>query len=172
MAKADGHIQEAEVTVIFRAAEQGELSEETEDRIRKFREEPPRLSDCLERLGHASDVIRIAVLLQLVEVAWADGIFQQKEREALANASHLLRIPKKFLTPLLTYVRLREREESTIVEVARRELEDLGVPRAALSYFDLGDGRAAILDGLLEKLRERGRTNRFRNMVSELCQSN
>lgn len=172
IAEVDHHIHESELELIFRAVERAELSPAAVRDIQLFRVQPPRLSKCLIELAGASREIRIAVLLQLVEVAWADEVLRDEERAALARACRLLAVGEALLRPLLGYVRLKsEGGRVRSLDVARQELEDVGVPVSALTYFDLEGGHKEILDVLLRKLRTQDHASRFRSMVVDLCQA-
>ena len=170
-AEADGLVHESEEELNFGGVDGTAPSATAKDETPCFRRRSPRLRDWLSQLGHASLEERAAILLQLAEVAWANGVVLNAEGAALELASRIPGVDEATPTALLTSARLRrEGGQRGTLDIARRGLGELGVPWSALIYFELAGDSEEVLGALLEKSKARGQANRFRSTFDELRQ--
>jgi uncharacterized membrane protein YebE (DUF533 family) len=159
MANADGAIDKDELRVIFELLDLEGISTAGRRMVLGYTVQPPRLLDPLLALEHAEDQVRFGLMVNLIEVAWANDLLGVEQRYALEVARQQLRVSEEQLQALEQFVQqvravqARGLDDSHAAETVRRSVAGLaavGVPVAAV-YFSgsvIGLSAAGIISGL------------------------
>lgn len=159
MAAADDAIDKDELRLIVDLTDPDGLSDGGRQMLLGFLIEPPPLRDALEPFTFAQPELRYALLLNLVEVAWANDLRGETQTQLLELARISLAVTEaqyaaiaNFAAELRT-VRLRgidDRKAAEITSHAAAGLAAVGVPLAAVyvSGSVIGLKAAGITAGL------------------------
>jgi len=159
MAAADGTINKDELQQIFTLIDLDGVSAGGRRAIQGYIVQPPRLLDTLQALSLGDEVLRYRLMVDLVDVAWANDLVAPEQRYALEVAGRELRITAAQLAAIEQFVgqlrRLRERGiddsyAAAATKQAAASLAAVGVPLAAvyLSGSVIGLSAAGITSGL------------------------
>jgi uncharacterized tellurite resistance protein B-like protein len=159
IAVADGSIDKEELHLVFESMILEGMSQASQKEVYGYIIEPPQLSYSLERLAHADDLLRFGIMINLVDVAWADDILTAEEEEAIALAQKKLRITDEQMQEIGGFIkktkRIHERGlddnyAADTMKGAVAGLTSVGIPIAAV-YFSgsvVGLSAAGITSGL------------------------
>ncbi len=143
IAAADGTIDAGEKSIIFETMSQDEIPETTRQEVINYLSRPPQLSDALEKLTHAEDIIRYGLMICIVDIAWADDILTPSERKAILLAQEKLRVTPEQAHAIDNFIekvkeistdRFYNNEAMQIIEDAIIGLSSVGIPPNA-AYF-------------------------------------
>lgn len=159
MAAADDRVQREELELVYEVLETDGLSDEARRRLYAYAIEPPVLQECLGSFVDAPEAVRHALMLNLVEVAVADYLLTDPEREALDGAQRALGVNDEQRAAMERYAeevrRVRERgiddnHAADAVKAAVSGMTAVGVPIAAVVYSGsvVGLSAAGITSGL------------------------
>lgn len=159
MAAADGAIDKDEIQLIFQLVDLEGMAEGARRMVQSYIIQPPRLLDTLEALQHGDDTLRYGVMVNLVDVAWANDVIAPEQRIALDVAAQRLRISAEQVAAIEVFVRklktIRERglDDTYAAEATKQAaagLAAVGIPIAAvyLSGSVIGLSAAGITSGL------------------------
>jgi uncharacterized membrane protein YebE (DUF533 family) len=159
MAAADGAIDKDELQQIFELIDMDGISAGGRRVIQGYIIQPPRLLDTLQALSLGDEALRYRLMVDLVDVAWANDLVSPEQRYALEVAGRELRITAAQVAAIEQFVgRLKTIRERGIddsyaaaaTKQAAASLAAVGVPIAAvyLSGSVLGLSAAGITSGL------------------------
>ena len=104
MALADQELHEKEATLLRQLIVREGVPPELRGVLERLEASPPNLEDCLLRLRESSDLLRQWLMVQLVEMVWADDVLAAQEDEQLGQARSLLKILPRQLYAIQAYV--------------------------------------------------------------------
>jgi len=159
MAGADGAIDKDELEQIFELIDLDGISAGGRRAIQGYVIQPPRLLDTLQALSLGDEALRYRLMVDLVDVAWANDLVSPEQRYALEVAGRELRITAAQVAAIEQFVGqlkvIRERGiddsyAAAATKQAAAGLAAVGVPIAAvyLSGAVLGLSAAGITSGL------------------------
>lgn len=159
LAAADGGLDKDELQLIIDLVDLGGLSPGGRRMVLNYVVAPPALADTLAPFGAAPAPVRYALLLNLVELAWANDLLDPQQDTLLTTAQAALHVSDEQYRAIwrfmreLRAVRLRGQNDSTAAQatkVAAAGLAAVGVPLAAVyaSGSVLGLSAAGITSGL------------------------
>ena len=159
MSAADGTLDKEEVSLILETLETDGLSEEASRRLRSYVVDPPPMEQALGGLAGAPEEVQHGLMLQLVEVALADGLIEEGEQRELIEAQRALDVSDEQLQAMMGFAleakRIRERGiddayAADALKAAAAGLTATGVPLAAIVYSGsvVGLSAAGITSGL------------------------
>lgn len=159
MAAVDDQIQREELELIYETLDADGLSDEARSHLYAHAIEPPALGRCLQAFSEAPEPVRYGLMLNLVEVAVADYLLPDPEREALAEAQRALGVndeqyaAMKEFAEKMRYVRERGIDDNHAADVAKAAMSGMtavGIPIAAVVYSGsvVGLSAAGITSGL------------------------
>jgi len=159
MSAADHHVDKEEIDLIYGSLDLEGLSESSKRTVYRYVLDPPLLRDVLPTLKRADQTMRFGTLMGIVDVALADGVIENDEREALEFARvHLGATPEQ-LTAIIDFsetakkVRDRGVDDEVASDMLKRAagaLGAVGVP-ITIVYFSgavVGLSAAGITSGL------------------------
>jgi uncharacterized membrane protein YebE (DUF533 family) len=159
MAAADGMIDKDELQQIFELIDLAGISAGGRRVIQGYIIQPPRLLDTLQALCLGDEALRYRLMVDLIDVAWANDLVSPEQRYALEVAGRELQITavqvaaiEQFVGQLKT-IRARGIDDSYAAAATKQAaagLAAVGVPIAAvyLSGSVLGLSAAGITSGL------------------------
>jgi uncharacterized tellurite resistance protein B-like protein len=159
VAAADGSIDRDEVDVVYEVMDLDELSEPAKRTVLTYVVEPPQLACCLRDLTGTDETLRFCLMSNLIAVAWADDVLDDREEQALRLAQKALQITDEQMLAMANFVKktkeIRERgiddnHAASAIKTAVSGLSAVGVPVAAV-YFSgsvVGLSAAGITSGL------------------------
>lgn len=159
IAGADGGLDKDELQLIIDLVDLEGLSPAGRRLALGYVVTPPNLSDTLAPFAAAPETIRYALLLNLVEVAWANDLLDPRQDALLTTAQQALGVSDeqygaiwRFMRELRA-IRLRGRNDAAAAEatkVAAAGLAAVGIPIAAVyvSGSIIGLSAAGITSGL------------------------
>lgn len=143
IAAADGSFDGEEMSLIHSMLDITGLSQESRDKIRTFRVNPPDSSACLATLSNCQDELRHGTMMSLVDIALADGILTESEERALDEAATALGIRPDQLQAMLELVdeasdilnrgKTTELDNSKLRQKAR-DLSESGITHSAAFF--------------------------------------
>ncbi|NJN17765.1 MAG: TerB family tellurite resistance protein [Oscillochloris sp.] len=159
LAVADGALDKEELQLISELVDPGGLSSAGRDLMRSYVLTPPTLADTLAAFGAAPETVRYALMLNLLEIAWANDLLTPQQDSLLTTARSALAINEDQYRALwrfvreLRAVRLRGQNDNAAAQatrVAAAGLAAVGVPLAAMyvSGSVIGLSAAGITSGL------------------------
>jgi uncharacterized membrane protein YebE (DUF533 family) len=159
MAAADGSIDKDEIQLIFQLIDLDGMAEGSRRTVQSYIIQPPRLLDTLQALEHGDDTLRYGVMVNLVDVAWANDVIAPEQRYALDVAAQRLCISAEQVAAIEAFIHklktIRERglDDNYAAEATKQAaagLAAVGVPIAAvyLSGSVIGLSAAGITSGL------------------------
>jgi uncharacterized tellurite resistance protein B-like protein len=105
MANADGSIDKDEIQAIFAVIDFEGLSDDAQRTVRSYFKDPPALVDTLIPLWKAEEVLRFSLMVNLVEIAYANDLVTLEERHVLAQAGRVLCITNPQFEAIEWFVR-------------------------------------------------------------------
>ncbi|HXE73588.1 MAG TPA: TerB family tellurite resistance protein [Candidatus Nitrosotenuis sp.] len=159
MAAADGSVDKEEMSLIFETMVCDGMSPEGQARLHGFVASPPAVDEALERLARADERLRYGLVVNLVDLAYADDDVAPQEREFISMVQTRLGIASEQMEAIWNFVRearkmrLRGIDDKVAEETLKRAAAGLGavgVPIAAV-YFSgsvIGLSAAGITSGL------------------------
>src|SRR4051812_1501886 len=90
MADIDGSIDKDELKAIFEVVDFDGLSPESQRVVRGYLLSPPSLAETLAPFREAEETLRFSLMVNLVEVAWANDVVAPEQRQALIEAQEIL----------------------------------------------------------------------------------
>lgn len=159
MAAADDTVDKEEAGLILETLDTEGLAEVARRRIRSYVVEPPLMDEVLSGMGEAPEEVRYGLMLQLVEVALANDLIEESERQRLVEAQRALGVSDEQLAAMHGFAeeakRIRERGiddayAADTLKAAAAGLTATGVPIAAIIYSGsvVGLSAAGITSGL------------------------
>lgn len=137
LAAADDVIDERESDQILESLDLSGLSEEAREQALALSISPPSLQSCLSVLREAPEAVRLGLMLNLVDVALADGEIEPGEPLGLEVARRALALSPDHLEAMHTFVyQVRRR--------AQREGVTLRRPLASPPHWAADDLRDAL----------------------------
>lgn len=137
VAASDGSVAPEELNLILQTAEMQKLSNSAKLTVQSYIVSPPSLDDCLSQLTQTPEILRLALMFFLVNVAWADKALKPGEEKALDLAERKLWIPKIKREAIESFVQavrsvheqnLNEKEASNLLKEAIAKLESAKIP--------------------------------------------
>lgn len=159
LAGADGGLDKDELQLIIDLVDLERLSPAGRRLVLSYVVAPPRLADTLAPFTAAPETVRYALLLNLVEVAWANDLLDPRQDKLLSIAQQELSVSDdqfraiwRFMRDLRA-IRLRGQNDSAAAnatKVAAAGLAAVGIPIAAVyaSGSVIGLSAAGITSGL------------------------
>ncbi|WP_017711398.1 tellurite resistance TerB family protein, partial [Prochlorothrix hollandica] len=159
IALADNSIDKEEVELIFGVMDLEGMTESAKRQVQSYIIEPPSLPTCLRSLKAADEKLRYSLMINLVDVAWADDELDPNEKKAIDLAQHELKISNEQLDAIKKFIqtireiRVRGVDDdyaADAMKTAAAGLSAVGVPIAAvwLSGSVIGLSAAGITSGL------------------------
>ncbi|MGK7890415.1 MAG: hypothetical protein AB4042_13850 [Leptolyngbyaceae cyanobacterium] len=159
IAFADGQIDKDEMEFIFGIMDLDEMSEAGKRNVQSYIVEPPSLDVCTRELAYADERLRYGLMVNLIEVVYANDELDSAEKKAALLARENLQISIKQFNAIVNFVRevrkIRERglddnQAADAIKTAAAGLSAVGVPIAAvyLSGSVIGLSAAGITSGL------------------------
>jgi uncharacterized tellurite resistance protein B-like protein len=159
MAHADGSIDKDELQAIFALVDFKGLSDDARRTVCSYLGDPPALADTLMPLRKAERVLRFSLMVNLVEIAYANDEVTLEERDALAQAGRVLYSTKEQIEAIERWVRklkvvcargLDDNHAADALKTAAAGLPAVGIPIAAVSLLGSVGGLSAagITSGL------------------------
>lgn len=159
MAAADDTVDKEEAGLILETLDTEGLGEKARRRIQSYVVEPPPVDEALSGIGKAPEEVRFGLMLQLVEVALANDLIEESERQRLIEAQRALGVSDEQLAAMHDFAeeakRIRERGiddayAADALKAAAAGLPAAGVPIAAIVYSGsvVGLSAAGITSGL------------------------
>ena len=90
MAHADGSIDKDELQALFAVVDFEGLSDDAQRTVCSYLVDPPALAGTLIPLRKAEEVLRFSLMVNLVEIAYANDVVTPEERHVLAEAGRVL----------------------------------------------------------------------------------
>jgi hypothetical protein len=159
MAAIDGSIDKDELKAIFEVVDFDGLSPESQRVVRGYLLSPPGLAEALAPFREAEETFRFSLMVNLVEVAWANDVVAPEQCQALIEAQEILDVSNAQLVAIDGFVRkvrvvrtrgLNDNYAADVVKSAAAGLPAVGIPIAAV-YFSgsvVGLSAAGITSGL------------------------
>ena len=159
MAAADGTIDKDELQLIFELVDVEGMSPGGRQTVQSYIIEPPLFARTLAPFAQTAETLRMALLLNLVEVAWANDLILPAQEQLLAAAQQTLAISAPQYAAIVTFVKelrriravgLNDNLAADAVKTAAAGLTAVGVPIAAvyISGSVFGLSAAGITSGL------------------------
>jgi hypothetical protein len=159
MAAIDGSIDKDELKAIFEVVDFDGLSPESQRVVRGYLLSPLGLAEALAPFREAEETFRFSLMVNLVEVAWANDVVAPEQCQALIEAQEILDVSNAQLVAIDGFVRkvrvvrtrgLNDNYAADVVKSAAAGLPAVGIPIAAV-YFSgsvVGLSAAGITSGL------------------------
>jgi hypothetical protein len=159
MAAIDGSIDKDELKAIFEVVDFDGLSPDSQRVVRGYLLSPPGLAEALAPFREAEETFRFSLMVNLVEVAWANDVVAPEQCQALIEAQEILDVSNAQLVAIDGFVRkvrvvrtrgLNDNYAADVVKSAAAGLPAVGIPIAAV-YFSgsvVGLSAAGITSGL------------------------
>ena len=156
---ADGSLDKDEMALIFGMMDLEGMSEAAKRQVQSYIVEPPSLWDCLRALSEADDTLRFALMVNLIDTAWANDELHPNEEKAIKLAQQELRVTDQQVQAIEAFIQkmreirargLDDNQAADAVKTAAAGLSAVGVPIAAV-YFSgsvIGLSAAGITSGL------------------------
>ncbi|MEI8165281.1 MAG: hypothetical protein WCG26_02845 [Chloroflexales bacterium] len=159
LASGDGTIDKEELQLIFELVDLDGLLPGAKHVVLGYIIDPPALTDALASFAPAAQTLRYALMLNLLEVAWANDLVDPQQEHLLKTAQIILGIAEQQYQAITTFVtklrqvRLRGLNDNAAIEAAKSAaagLAAVGVPIAAVyvSGSVFGLSAAGITSGL------------------------
>ena len=159
MAHADGSIDKDELQALFAVVDFEGLSDDAQRTVCSYLVDPPALAGTLIPLRKAEEVLRFSLMVNLVEIAYANDVVTPEERHALAQARRVLCITNPQMEAIERFVRelkvvdARGPDDNHAADALKRMaagLSAVGIPIAAVSFLGSVGGLSAagITSGL------------------------
>lgn len=159
IAFADNSIDKEEVELIFGMMDLEGMTEPAKRQVQSYIIEPPSLWTCLRSLEAADEQLRYGLMINLVDVAWANDELDSNEKKALVLAQRELKISNEQLDAIKKFIqkvreiRVRGLDDdyaADAIKTAAAGLSAVGVPVAAVWFSGsvIGLSAAGITSGL------------------------
>jgi hypothetical protein len=159
VATADGQIDKDEMELVFGLMDLENMSEQAKREVQSYIITPPTLWDCLRKLSQANEILRFGLMVNIVDISWANDELDSNEEKAILLAKIELNVTDQQLEAIKTFIQkmreIRTRgldgdQAADALKLAASGLSAVGVPIAAL-YFSgsvVGFSAAGITSGL------------------------
>lgn len=158
-AQADGTLDKDELLFLFELVDLDGLQAASKQQIQQYMVTSPPFAGMLGEFSAADDVLRHALMLQLIEMAWINDIVADAQRALLKQAQQALNINDEQYAAIERFaaemrrLRLRGQNDNLAAEAAKNAVAGLtavGVPIAAVyvSGSVVGLSAAGITSGL------------------------
>lgn len=159
IATADGSVDKDEMALIFGIMDLEGMSESAKRQVQSYIIEPPPLQECLKTLSKADDSLRFGLMVNLIDIVWANDELEPSEEEAIKLAKQELRITDEQVQAIEAFIQkmreirargLDDNQAAESVKTAAAGLSSVGIPIAAV-YFSgsvIGLSAAGITSGL------------------------
>jgi uncharacterized tellurite resistance protein B-like protein len=159
VATADGQIDKEEMELVFGMMDLENMSEKAKREVQSYIITPPTLWDCLRKLSQADEILRFGLMVNIVDVAWANDEIDSNEEKAILLAKSELNVTHQQLEAIKSFIQkmreirargLDDDQAADALKLAASGLSAVGVPIAAL-YFSgsvVGFSAAGITSGL------------------------
>jgi tellurite resistance protein len=159
VATADGQIDKDEMELVFGLMDLENMSEQAKREVQSYIITPPTLWDCLRKLSQANEILRFGLMVNIVDISWANDELDSNEEKAILLAKSELNVTDQQLEAIKTFIQkmreIRTRgldgdQAADALKLAASGLSAVGVPIAAL-YFSgsvVGFSAAGITSGL------------------------
>jgi uncharacterized tellurite resistance protein B-like protein len=159
IAIADGSVDKDEMALIFGIMDLEGMSESAKRQVQSYIIEPPPLQECLKTLSKADDSLRFGVMVNLIDIVWANDELDPNEKNAIKLAKQELRITDEQVQAIEAFIQkmreirargLDDNQAAEAVKTAAAGLSSVGIPIAAV-YFSgsvVGLSAAGITSGL------------------------
>jgi uncharacterized tellurite resistance protein B-like protein len=159
MAATDGSVDKDEMQIIYELMILDGMTREQKATVHSYVLQPPPLRECLRAMDRSDRPLRYGLLVNLVDVAYADDDYTPGERDFVEEAARELSISQQQLEAVEEFVRkarevknrgLDDRVAEDILKTAAAGLSSVGVPITAV-YFSgtvVGLSAAGITSGL------------------------
>jgi uncharacterized tellurite resistance protein B-like protein len=187
MAAADGDFHEDERALILASLDRDSVSPAVRAAVEDFVSDPPSLSECLDALKYCEATLRFAVMVALMDVAFADDQITEAEASALAEAARAMQVTAAEGRAIEEFIQEIRRVrsagyEGVVASVAMREatklLQAAEIPSDA-GYFSTkvagrpenrplaSEGKPKV-QSLMNRLKKRKRGDRMRSLMNDL----
>ncbi len=159
IATVDGSLDKDEMNLIFGIMDLEGMSESAKRQVQSYIIEPPPLQECLKTLSKADDSLRFGVMVNLIDIVWANDELDPNEKNAIKLAKQELRITDEQVQAIEAFIQkmreirargLDDNQAAEAVKTAAAGLSSVGIPIAAV-YFSgsvIGLSAAGITSGL------------------------
>lgn len=159
IATADEQIDKEEMEFIFGIMDLDNMSEAGKRRVQSYIIEPPSIEQCVKKLSCADERLRFGLMVNLVEVVYANDELDIAEKNAFLLAREHLKVSVKQFNAIVNFVKeirkirargLDDNQAADAVKAAAAGLGAVGIPIAAV-YFSgsvIGLSAAGITSGL------------------------
>lgn len=159
IATADGSVDKDEMALIFGIMDLEGMSESAKRQVQSYIIEPPPLQECLKTLSKADDSLRFGLMVNLIDIVWANDELDPNEKNAIKLAKQELRITDEQVQAIEAFIQkmreirargLDDNQAAEAVKTAAAGLSSVGIPIAAV-YFSgsvIGLSAAGITSGL------------------------
>lgn len=159
IAFADNSIDKEEVELIFGMMDLEGMTESAKRQVQSYIIEPPSLLICLRSLEAADEQLRYGLMINLVDIAWANDELDSKEKEAIVLAQRELKISNEQLDAIKKFIhkvreiRVRGLDDNYAADAIKTVVAGLsavGVPVGAVWFSGsvIGLSAAGITSGL------------------------
>jgi uncharacterized tellurite resistance protein B-like protein len=159
IATADGNFDKDEMDLIFGIMDLEGMSEPAKRQVQSYIIEAPPLENCLKALTHADERLRFALMLNLIDTAWANDELDPQEEAAIKLAQQELQISDQQVQAIEKFIKemkeirqrgLDDNQAADAVKNATSALAAVGVPIAAVYFCGsvVGLSAAGITSGL------------------------
>jgi uncharacterized tellurite resistance protein B-like protein len=159
IATADDSLDKDEMNLIFGIMDLEGMSESAKRQVQSYIIEPPPLQECLKTLSKADDSLRFGLMVNLIDIVWANDELGPNEKNAIKLAKQELRITDEQVQAIEAFIQkmrdirargLDDNQAAEAVKTAAAGLSSVGIPIAAV-YFSgsvVGLSAAGITSGL------------------------
>jgi uncharacterized tellurite resistance protein B-like protein len=159
IATADDSLDKDEMNLIFGIMDLEGMSESAKRQVQSYIIEPPPLQECLKTLSKADDSLRFGLMVNLIDIVWANDELDPNEKNAIKLAKQELRITDEQVQAIEAFIQkmrdirargLDDNQAAEAVKTAAAGLSSVGIPIAAV-YFSgsvVGLSAAGITSGL------------------------
>lgn len=159
VAFADNSIDKEEVELIFSMMDLEGMTESAKRQVQSYIIEPPSLQVCLRSLEKANEQLRYGLMINLVDIAWANDELDLNEEIAIVMAKRELKISDEQLDAIQKFIKkvreirvrgLDDNYAADAIKTAAAGLSAVGVPIAAVWFSGsvIGLSAAGITSGL------------------------
>ena len=157
IAGVDGIFKRDELDLIFEIIDTAGLSENAKNTIWDYLVDTPMLTACFDRFSSSSAQVRCALMVYLMEIAFADQVLDISEDAALLQARRSLDISQQQIEAVERYIcegglnRTRPsayHEAATALKHGASVLTAVSIPATVLLYFSGAISGASLLEML------------------------
>lgn len=158
----DGSMDLEEIDLILELISLDKFSEEARLKIQNYIANPPSFDESMKLLRQQSEIVKFGFMINLLEVAWADDILENRELEAISCAQEHLALTDIEIGAIDFYVnqlkqalvhQFNNESAEEAVQVAIEQLVSVKIPLEVIHF-----------SGLAMKLNALGINTSFENM--------